>query len=260
MSGKPDAALSIRKLSKSFGGVHAVSDCSFDVTAGSITGLIGPNGAGKTTLFNLVAGALTPTRGAIHFNGDDVTGHKAHELFRRGIVRTFQIPHEFARMSVLENLMMVPDGQPGENLFQTWFNWPRVISREREIRHKAEETLNFLRLDHLKDERAGNLSGGQKKLLELGRTAMTDARLILLDEPAAGVNRTLLAELSDIIRELNQQRRCTFLIIEHDMNFVEQLCDPVICMAQGTVLVEGSFEHVRQQPAVLEAYMGSAIQ
>ena len=251
-------AISIRDLSKNFGGVQAVSGCGFDVAEGSITGLIGPNGAGKTTLFNMIAGAIKPTSGTILFRGEDVTGLRADRLFHKGIVRTFQIPHEFERMTALENLMLVPPDQGGENLFRTWFGWAGVRRQEAEIIRKADEVLEFLELTHIRDELAGNLSGGQKKLLELGRTMMTDAQVVLLDEPGAGVNRTLLAKLAEMIRTLNKDRGYTFCLIEHDMDLVASLCHPVVCMAQGTVLVEGDFEMVRKDDRVLEAYLGHA--
>ena len=217
----------IDNVSKRFDGVVAVDGCSFTIPEGSITGLIGPNGAGKTTLFNIIAGTFRPTEGRIYLDGEDVTGLPAHRLFHRGLVRTFQIPREFARMTVLENLLVVPPGQVGENLVTSWIAWGRVKRQEAELRGRAEEVLDFLNLGHVRDELAGNLSGGQKKLLELGRTMMTDARVVLLDEPGAGVNRTLLAELAESIRRLNRERGYTFCIIEHDMDLIAELCDPV---------------------------------
>lgn len=250
--------ISIQGVHKSFGGVQAVRDCSFDIKEGSITGLIGPNGAGKSTLFNMVAGHYKPTSGKILFDGKDVTGLPPEKLFHLGIVRTFQIPHEFGRMTALENLMMVPPAQTGENIFASWFAWSAVRRRESEVRKKAEEVLEFMQLTHIRDELAGNLSGGQKKLLELGRTMMTDAKVVLLDEPGAGVNRTLLAKLAEFIRTLNKERGYTFCIIEHDMDLIASLCDPVVCMAQGTVLTQGHFSEVRANEEVLEAYLGSA--
>jgi branched-chain amino acid transport system ATP-binding protein len=251
-------ALSIQNVSRSFGGVHAVRDCSFDIETGSITGLIGPNGAGKTTLFNMIAGLFPPNSGRIEFQGQEVTGLPAHRLFHLGIVRTFQIPHEFARLTVLDNLMLVPAEQAGENLFVSWLRWGRVRREERTIRERAEEVLGFLKLDHLRDELAGNLSGGQKKLLELGRTMMTEPRLVLLDEPAAGVNRTLLGTLTDAIERLNRERGYTFCIVEHDMDLVGKLCDPVVVMAEGTVLTQGGMADILRNEQVLEAYLGSA--
>ena len=248
--------IAIEGIAKRFGGIVAIDDCSFRIERGTITGLIGPNGAGKTTLFNIVAGFIKPTRGRIQLDGQDVTGASPRRLFRMGLVRTFQIPHEFARMTTLENLMVVPPRQDGENIVNAWFRPFRVAAREREVRRRAEEVLGFLKLDDVQDELAGNLSGGQKKLLELGRIMMTEARVVLLDEPGAGVNRTLLAALAESIRRLNRERGYTFCIIEHDMDLIAALCDPVIVMAEGRVLTQGRFEQVRQNREVLEAYLG----
>ncbi len=249
--------LSIEQVSKRFGGLTAVADCSFSIHDGTITGLIGPNGAGKTTLFNIVAGTFPPSSGRIRLAGDDVTGLPAHQLFERGLVRTFQIPHEFHRMTCLENLLLVPEGQVGETLWNAWLRWPRIRGQERKLRERAEEVLTFLNMHHLRDVLAGHLSGGQKKLLELGRTMMTDARLVLLDEPGAGVNKTLLADIARSIRTLNQERGYTFCIIEHDMDLIAALCDPVVVMAEGTVLTQGTMDEVRANPAVLDAYLGA---
>ena len=248
--------LELNNIVKAFGGFHAVDGCSFKVEKGQILGLVGPNGAGKTTLFNVIAGALQATSGSIHFLGEDVTPLPTDALFHKGLVRTFQIPHEFHRLSALENLMMVPPSQPGENLLANWLTWGKVKKVEDEVRQRALDTLAFLELTHVADERAGNLSGGQKKLLELGRTMMTDARLVLLDEPAAGVNRTLLRKLEEKIQILNRERGYTFILIEHDMEMIEKLCDPVVCMAEGRVLIQGDFHTVRNDPRVLEAYLG----
>ncbi|WP_068311866.1 ABC transporter ATP-binding protein [Polycladidibacter hongkongensis] len=251
--------LEVDQLTKSFGGFKAVQSCSLSVKEGTITGLVGPNGAGKTTLFNLIAGAFQPTSGSIHFMGKDVTSLSSDKLFHRGLVRTFQIPHEFHRLTVLENLMLVPENQLGENLLANWLRSGQVRAQEELTRQKAWETLEFLELTHVADERAGNLSGGQKKLLELGRTMMTDAKLVLLDEPAAGVNRTLLRKLEEKIQILNKERGYTFMLIEHDMEMIEKLCDPVICMAEGSVLIAGSFAQVRSDKRVLEAYLGEVV-
>ncbi len=250
--------ISVRQVHKSFGGIRAVDDCSFGVEGGSITGLIGPNGAGKTTLFNIIAGFFKPDRGTVAFDGRDITGMAPHELFRLGLVRTFQIPHEFSRMTVLENLSVVPGGQTGESLFRSWFSWGRIKHEERRVRRRAEETMEFLNLARLRDELAGNLSGGQKKLLELGRAMMSGAKTILLDEPGAGVNRTLLATLSDDIRRLNRDLGYTFCIIEHDMDLIAKLCDPVIVMAERHVIASGTMGDIRTNPEVIEAYFGVA--
>ncbi|MCZ6720994.1 MAG: ABC transporter ATP-binding protein [Proteobacteria bacterium] len=248
--------IALQNLVKRFGGVTALDGCSFEVPAGSITGLIGPNGAGKTTLFNVVSGALRPDRGRIRFDGRDVTGLKPHRLFRLGIVRSFQIPHMLARMTTLENLMLVPGGQAGENLLAVWLNSRRIAREEAAIAGRAGEVLELLALRELAGELAGNLSGGQKKLLELGRAMMSGARLFLLDEPGAGVNPTLMARLTETIRRLNREEGVTFCIIEHDMDLVARLCDPVIVMAEGKVLAQGSMEAIRGNPEVIEAYLG----
>ncbi|MBC00587.1 MAG: ABC transporter ATP-binding protein [Rhodobacteraceae bacterium] len=251
--------LEVDRLVMDYGGFRAVDHCSFEVHEGSITGLIGPNGAGKTTLFNLIAGAFPPSEGTIRYLGKTITKLSTDKRFHRGLVRTFQIPHEFHRLTALENLMMVPPAQAGESLIANWVSYGRVRETEAKVRARAEEALEFLELSHLANERAGNLSGGQKKLLELGRTMMTDARLVLLDEPAAGVNRTLLRKLEEKIAILNKERGYTFILIEHDMEMIEKLCDPVICMAEGRVLIQGDFATVRSDPRVLEAYLGETV-
>ncbi len=248
--------ISIQEIHKSFGGIRAVNDCSFDIAAGTITGLIGPNGAGKTTLFNIIAGFFKPDAGTVRLGERDITGMAPHELFKLGLVRTFQIPHEFSRMTVLENLSVVPGGQTGESLFRSWLSWSKIKREERAVRRRAEETLEFLNLSDLRGELAGNLSGGQKKLLELGRAMMSGAKTILLDEPGAGVNRTLLASLCDRIRHLNTELGYTFCIIEHDMDLIAELCDPVVVMTQGRVLTEGKMADIRKDPDVIEAYFG----
>ncbi|TQV68327.1 ABC transporter ATP-binding protein [Denitrobaculum tricleocarpae] len=248
--------LTIENLNKNFGGLQAVRNCSFEIKEGTITGLIGPNGAGKTTTFSMIAGELAPTSGRIVFEGKDIAGLPTHEMFHRGIVRTFQIPHEFAKMTVLENLMVVPPEQPGERLFANWISRGQVKRREREVRDRAEDALEFLSISHLGDEQAGNLSGGQKKLLELGRTMMTDAKLVLLDEPGAGVNPTLLLKIREMISRLREERDYTFCVIEHDMDLIASLCDPVIVLAEGTVLMQGHMTEVRSNPDVLDAYLG----
>ncbi len=252
----PQPILSIRGIVKHFGGVVAVEGASFDIERGSITGLIGPNGAGKTTLFNIIAGVFKPDRGEVLFDGQDVTGLLPHKLFDRGLVRTFQIPHAFERMTVLDNLMVVPGGQGGENLFRSWLRWGSVKSEETQISSRAHEVLDFLQIEHLRDEYAGTLSGGQKKLLELGRTMMTDARLVLLDEPGAGVNPTLMVKLRSDIRRLNEERGYTFCIIEHDMDTIAELCQPIVVMAEGRVLTIGTMDEIRANEEVLDAYLG----
>ncbi len=249
----------VEDLHKHFGGFHAVDGASLKIAKGSITGLIGPNGAGKTTLFNVIAGVLRPTSGRVFMEGQDITGLPPHELFHKGLLRTFQIAHEFESMTVRENLMMVPGGQMGENLLNAWFRRRAVARQDAELAARADEVLEFLTIDHLAEERAGNLSGGQKKLLELGRTMMVDARIVFLDEVGAGVNRTLLNTIGDAIIRLNKERNYTFCVIEHDMDFIARLCDPVIVMAEGKVLAEGTIDEVKNNEQVIEAYLGTGL-
>jgi len=249
----------VDKVCKYFGGLKAVDNVSIEIAAGSITGLIGPNGAGKTTLFNTIAGLYAPTEGRIFLDGEEITGLQPHQLFNKGLLRTFQIAHEFTRLSVVENLMMVPGQQAGENLMNTWFHRQQVNREERSINERAMEVIDFLNLGQVANEIAGNLSGGQKKLLELGRTMMVDAKIVFLDEVGAGVNRTLLREIGDAIIKLNQDKNYTFCMIEHDMDFISRLCDPVICMAEGAVLAEGTADEVKNNEAVIEAYLGRGL-
>ena len=249
----------VENLHKRFGGVHAVNGASLTIRPGSITGLIGPNGAGKTTLFNVIAGLYQPTAGQVLLDGEDITRLKPHELFHKGVLRTFQLAHEFKTLTVRDNLMMVPPNQAGESLLNTWFQPSLVRANEEEVRAKADEVIEFLEIEHVADEFAGNLSGGQKKLLELGRTMMVDAKIVFLDEVGAGVNRTLLHKIGDAIIKLNQERNYTFCLIEHDMEFVARLCDPVICMAEGAVLAEGTIDEVKNNEQVIEAYLGTGL-
>jgi branched-chain amino acid transport system ATP-binding protein len=251
--------IEVHDLHKHFGGFHAVDGASLSISEGSITGLIGPNGAGKTTLFNVIAGVLKPTSGRVTMAGRDITGLPPHELFHLGLLRTFQIAHEFSSMTVRENLMMVPAGQAGETLWNAWFRRRAIQSEERRLREQADEVLDFLTISHLADEKAGNLSGGQKKLLELGRTMMVDAWIVFLDEVGAGVNRTLLNTIGDAIVRLNKERGYTFCVIEHDMDFIGKICDPVICMAEGKVLAEGSLAEIKADERVIEAYLGTGL-
>lgn len=253
------SVISVQNVVKHFGGVHAVDGVTLTIETGSITGLIGPNGAGKTTLFNLIAGAFPPSRGRILLDGEDVTGLPAHDLFSKGLLRTFQIAHEFKTLSVRENLMMVPGSQSGESLWGAWFRPQQVQAEERRVRERAEEVMEFLNLSHVANELAGNLSGGQKKLLELGRTMMVDAKVVVLDEVGAGVNRTLLGEIGDAILRLNQERHYTFCMIEHDFDFISRLCNPVVVMAEGKLLTQGTPEEVRRNEEVIEAYLGTGL-
>ena len=248
--------LEVEDVTKAFDGVRAVNRCNLSVRRGTITGLIGPNGAGKTTLFNLITGFLKPTAGHILFRGERIDGLPPHRVFHRGIVRTFQIPRELKTMTTLENLMLVPPSQAGEQIWNPWLFGFRVSRQERRIYEKALGVLEFVDLIHLRDEYAANLSGGQKKLLELARTLMCDPEMILLDEPGAGVNRVLMRKLVENIETLRRDGGITFFVIEHDMDLVTRLCNPVIVMSQGERLAEGSPEEIKHDERVLEAYLG----
>ncbi len=256
MSREKPVLLEVRDLVKSFDGLRAVNRCTLQVRQGTITGLIGPNGAGKTTLFNLITGFLKPTAGAIYFRGQRIDGLPPHQVVRRGIVRTFQIPRILSHMTVLENLMLVPMGQAGEKLWPVLLASGRVAQQEEELFDKAMQVLEFLDLAHLRDEYAAHLSGGQRKLLELARTLMADPQLILLDEPGAGVNPVLMRRLVAAIQELCYVRGITFFIIEHDMDLISRLCDPVIVMSNGEKIAEGSPEEIKSDERVVEAYLG----
>ncbi|GIS15310.1 MAG: ABC transporter ATP-binding protein [Alphaproteobacteria bacterium] len=248
--------LTIQHLEKWFGGIHAVNNVSLTFETGKITGLIGPNGAGKTTLFNVIAGLHFPTSGKVFLEEEEITGLPPHQLFARGVLRTFQVAHEFSTLPVRDNLMMVPSQQTGERLLNVWLNSKKIKQEEEQLKEKANEVLSFLNLEMLADEPAGNLSGGQKKLLELGRCMMVDAKIVFLDEVGAGVNRTLLNHLGDAIIRLNRERGYTFCMIEHDMEFIGKLCDSVVVMAEGSVLVEDSIKAIKENPDVIEAYLG----
>jgi len=248
--------ISVKDLSLHFGGIRAVDGVSLTIEKGSITGLIGPNGAGKTTLFNVIAGVFPPTAGKVYLDGTDVTGLQPHQLFSKGLLRTFQIAHEFSSLTVLENLMVVPADQPGEQLRHAWFHPQRVRKSEQRVRERAREVIEFLEIPHLENELAGNLSGGQKKLLELGRTMMVDPKIVFLDEVGAGVNRTLLKTIGTSIQRLNKERGYTFCLIEHDMDFIARLCDPVIVMADGKLLTQGTIDEIKNDEEVIEAYLG----
>lgn len=247
--------LKVERVCKSFGGIAAVNNCSLTVEKGSITGLIGPNGAGKTTLFNLITGFYRPEAGTIWFKGERIDGLPPHDVFHRSLCRTFQIPREMKDMAVLENLMVVPAGQLGEKVWNAWFRFSAVKKQEKELKKRAEEVLEFVELIDLKNEFAKNLSSGQKKLLELARVLMSDPDMILLDEPGAGVNPSLMKKLADKILNLRDQGK-TFFLIEHNMDLITYLCDRVIVMNKGTKLAEGTPEEVKRDKKVLEAYLG----
>jgi branched-chain amino acid transport system ATP-binding protein len=248
--------LNVNNVSKSFGGVKAVNNCSLNVESGSITGLIGPNGAGKTTLFNVITGYYKPDTGTILFQEEAIEGLSPHQIFRKKIYRTFQITREFPLMTVLENLMVMPEQQVGENVWNTWFRAGSVRRQEVIIKEKALGVLEFVELIELKDEYAGSLSGGQKKLLELARSMMAEPKMVLLDEPGAGINPTLMRKLITKIEKLCEEQNITFLLIEHDMDLVMNLCNPVIVMSEGTKLAEGTPEEIKSDEQVLNAYLG----
>jgi branched-chain amino acid transport system ATP-binding protein len=254
-SGEP--VLTARNVVRRFGGLYAVNDVSFDVRRGEILGLIGPNGAGKTTMFDLLAGSILPTSGDIVLNGVTVSGESAHRRIGRGLGRTFQIPRPLANLSLVENVMLAAQGQSGEHLLANFLRPWRVAAEERVAEEKAMELLDLVTLTHLAHEPARVLSGGQRKLLELARVMMADPAIILLDEPAAGVNATLLEVIMDRIREINA-RGVTFLLIEHNIDMVTRLCHRVLVMASGQLISEGTANEVARDPRVIEAYLGGA--
>lgn len=251
-----DPILETRDLSHDFGSFRALHDVSIAIQPGTMTGLIGPNGAGKSTLFNVLTGALHPTSGQVMLEGAEVTGRAPDALFRAGLARSFQIPRPFARMTVLENVMLAPMSQIGERLWGAFLNARAMRAQEEAIRTRALEVLEFVTLAKLADQAAGEISGGQMKLLELARVLMGDPSVILLDEPAAGVNPVLTEVLIDKIETLNRAGK-TFVIIEHDMDFVMQHCAPIIALGQGRVIFEGSAEAALSDPVLLDAYLGA---
>ena len=252
--------LRVEGLVKRFGGVTAVDGASFEVEQGSLTGLIGPNGAGKSTTFNCITGVHEPTAGNVYFKNEDITGMEPYQIAQKGLVRTFQIARELGGMSVLENLMLAPKNQIGESAIRSVTPGLRagVVEEETEIRERAWETLEFFEIEHLATENAENLSGGQRKLLEMARALMTDPEMVLLDEPLAGVNPTLEEKLLDRIHRLREDGY-TFLLVEHDMDVIMNNCEHVIVMHQGTVLAEGTGEEIRNDDRVIEAYLGEDI-
>jgi branched-chain amino acid transport system ATP-binding protein len=254
------ASLVVEDLRKSFGGIDAVDGVSFSVERGSLTGLIGPNGAGKSTTFNLITGVHEPDAGSVAFEGEDLTGMRTSSIATSGLVRTFQIARELEEMTVLENLMLSPRGQSGETLTNAVLPGLRdsVREEERELRERVWETLELFEIDHLAEDHAGNLSGGQRKLLELARALMLDPTMMLLDEPFAGVNPTLEEKLLDRIHELRGEG-LTFLLVEHDIDLIMENCEHVIVMHQGQILAEGPPAEIRSNDRVIDAYLGEDI-
>ena len=255
-----DPILRVEELEKRFGGIVAVDGASFAVERGAITGLIGPNGAGKSTTFNCITGVHRPDGGSVAFDGTDITGESPERIANRGLVRTFQIARELPEMTVLENVMLGPKGQLGESIWRSVAPIARgeVVKQEQELRDRAWETLEFFEIDHLAEEYAGNLSGGQRKLLELARALSTDPDMLLLDEPMAGVNPSLERKLLDRVHDLKEDGY-SFLLVEHDMDVIMENCEHVIVMHQGQVLAEGPPAAIKSNEEVIEAYLGGEI-
>lgn len=250
--------LSLKDASKSFGKVKAVDGVSMDLERGKIAGLVGSNGAGKTTLFDLITGFLSLDTGEIFFNDSKITGLKTHEISRRGVARTFQIPRDLSRMSVMENMLLAPKRQIGESWWRALVRWNKVNEQEEELREKAESILEFFELSHLKEDYAGALSGGQKKLLEMARALMLDPQLILLDEPFAGVNPTLTNKLVEHLKNLREEG-LTFIVIEHDIPVIDEITDHIFVMEEGNIIAKGNLEEIKKDERVLETYLGEEL-
>jgi branched-chain amino acid transport system ATP-binding protein len=246
--------LEVEGVVKRFGGIQAIDGAGFEVAEGSMTALIGPNGAGKTTLFNAITGFQ---RGSVQFAGEEVLRLPAYAIARRGMVRTFQITKALEAMPVLDNMMLAAPDQPGERFRDLVLRPGAVRRREREVREAATELLEFFNLADLAGAYAGTLSGGQRKLLELARALMTEPRLLLLDEPMAGINPSLGKRLLEHLQQLRRERGMTILYVEHDMEVVMNHSDVVVVMAEGKVIAAGEPHEVRKDPAVIDAYLGS---
>ncbi len=255
MTNSSSMILDARQLSKSFGGLKAVKDAKIQVKQGSITGLIGPNGAGKTTLFNLLSNFICPDQGEVIFDGEAIQNLSPHQIALQGCIRTFQVARVLSRLTVLENMLLATQKQTGENLIKLWLQRGQVKQEEQENREKALSILDSVGLIEKRHDYAGALSGGQRKLLEMARTLMTRPKLILLDEPAAGVNPTLIGQICEHIITWNQQG-ISFLIIEHNMDVIMSLCNHIWVLAEGTNLADGTPEEIQQNSTVLEAYLG----
>jgi len=247
--------LSANGLNKSFGGLKAVNNATLEVKQGSITGLIGPNGAGKTTLFNLISNFIRSDSGRVIFDGEPVESLQPHQIAQMGMIRTFQVARVLSRLSVMENMLLAAQKQTGENFWNVWFRAHEVKQEEKQLRERAIAILESVGLAHKANDYAGSLSGGQRKLLEMGRALMTQPKLILLDEPAAGVNPTLINQICDRILSWNREGM-TFLIIEHNMDVIMSLCDRVWVLAEGRNLADGTPEEIQNNSQVLEAYLG----
>lgn len=251
---RPDPLLVVSDLERAFGGVRAVDEATFDVSRGQITGLIGPNGAGKSTVLGMIAGAIRPSRGSIRLEGAEIARLPSYKVARRGVIRTFQLSKEFTRLTVLENLLVAPPQQRGESLRIALAGKWIWRSQERALVERARELLDRFGLSHQEDEYGGNLSGGQKRILEIARALMAEPRMLLLDEPLAGVNPSLARRIGGYLEDL-RDRGITMLMVEHEMGAVERLCDSVVVMAQGRVIAQGRLQDVRSRPEVMDAYL-----
>jgi branched-chain amino acid transport system ATP-binding protein len=251
-------SLEIDHIGRSFGGFKALSGVSLTVATDALVGIIGPNGAGKSTLFSVISGFIAPDEGKVRFEGRDITNMRPETRANAGIVRTFQVPREFSHLSVRENLMAAAPNQTGEGLFGLFFRPNKVRAEEEKLAEQVSETLTFLKLNHVADQPSGKLSGGQKKLLELGRTLMVQPKMILLDEPFAGVNPVLIETIMDRIRELHE-RGIGFVVIEHDLHALTRLVKRTAVMVQGTVIADGHPDAVLDLPRVREAYLGGTV-
>jgi branched-chain amino acid transport system ATP-binding protein len=252
-----ETILELKNVNKHFGGINAVNDSNFTVEKGSITALIGPNGAGKTTIFNLITGFYPLSSGEIYFKGEKIQpGNRPHEIFRKNIYRSFQIIRDLAKITVLENLLIAPVDQLGENIWNNWFKKAEVIKEEENNVEKAMEILEFLDMEDKADEYAGNLPGGEKKLLELGRMMMVEPEFVLLDEPGAGVPPGMQKKVNERVIQLNKEKNITFLVVEHDMAVIMNLCNPIIVLINGSKLVEGTPEEIQNDERVIKAYLG----
>lgn len=248
--------LEVQNVSKQFGGIQAVDDCSLSVEKGTITGLIGPNGAGKTTLFNLITGFHSVDKGNILFSGEDITDLQPNEIFHKGLFRTFQITRGYEEMTVLESLLVMPKNQTGEHFWNIWFRNGRIAEQEKEFTRRALEVLDFLEMEDRKTELVRTLPGGEKKLLDLGRMVMANPDVAFLDEPGAGVPPTLQHKVNEYVRRISEEEDTTFFIVEHDMNVIMNLCDPIIVMVEGSKLTEGTPDEIKSDEEVIEAYLG----
>lgn len=255
MSSTVESILSVTDVRRSFGGVQAIRGATFSVPRGSLAALIGPNGAGKSTMVNCIAGAMAPDDGTIVFDGADITKWPSHRVGAHSLIRTFQLSREFSRLTVMENLMVTPRNQDGERLTSALFRRKRYARQEAQLVERAAELLGVYGLYALRDDPAGTLSGGQKRLLELARAVMAEPTLLLLDEPMAGINPALIDEIGAHIQDLNSQG-VTVLMIEHNLGIVDQLCDHVVVMAEGRTLAVGSMADMRDNPQVVSAYLG----